>query len=254
MIQLENVNKHFKIGKGRLVQQLEVLSNITFSVGDGEIVSLIGPSGCGKSTLLRIAAGLETRDSGSIAIDGNEISSPGRDRGLVFQAFNLFPWMSVMDNVAFGVHDLPREEQVERAMHYIQLVGLAGFETYHPHQLSGGMQQRVGIARALAIEPKVLLLDEPLANVDSQTGEVLIDEFLKIFEETKKTVIYVTHDIDEAIYIADKSVVLSSRPGQIRDVLEIKLPKPRWKYDVRAMPEFGALRSKLRQSLRLGTR
>jgi NitT/TauT family transport system ATP-binding protein len=251
MIRLDKVNKSFAVGKGKTVQQLIVLNDISFSVGDGEIVSLIGPSGCGKSTLLRIAAGLESRDSGSIAIDGNEITAPGRDRGLVFQAFNLMPWMSVLDNVAFGIHDLPREEQLARATKYIGLVGLTGFETYHPHQLSGGMQQRVGIARALAIEPKVLLLDEPLANVDSQTGEVLIDEFLKIFDTTKKTVIYVTHDIDEAIYIADKTVVLSARPGRIVEVFDVNLPKPRWKHEVRAMPEFGVLRSKLRQSLRL---
>lgn len=251
MIRLDRVSKQFLIHRSKFQTELKVLSAISFDVNDGEIVSLIGPSGCGKSTLLRIAAGLEFQDFGSIIIDGKEVKGPGRDRGLVFQAFNLFPWMTVNENVAFGLHDLSKEEQTRRVKEYIDLVGLSGFEDYHPHELSGGMQQRVGIARALAIEPKVLLLDEPLANVDSQTGEVLIDEFLKIFQKTRKTVIYVTHDIDEALYIADKTVVLSARPGMIKEILTVNLPKPRWEHDVRAMSEFGILRSKLRQALRL---
>lgn len=228
-----------------------VLEDISFSVKDGELVSIIGPSGCGKTTFLKIIAGLEPKTKGSIRLNGKEISSAGKDRGLVFQTFNLFPWMNVQENVEFGLYELSPKERSERSSRFINLVGLVGFEKYHPHELSGGMQQRVGIARALAIEPEVLLLDEPLANVDAQTAEKLIDEFLKIFEITKKTVIYVTHNMDESIYASDRIVVLSARPGRVKEIYEVNLPKPRWKYEIRSLPEFAALRYKLRDSLGL---
>jgi len=250
MIDLDRVSKDFIVHQ-KEARQLAVLRDISFKVNEGEVYAVIGPSGCGKTTLLRIIAGLEEKNSGSIRINSDEVSGPGRDRGLVFQTFNLFPWMTVRQNVEFVLYDLASEERDARVKRYIDLVGLSGFEDYHPHQLSGGMLQRVGIARALSIEPNVLLLDEPLANVDSQTAELLIDELLKIFEKTRKTAIYVTHNMDEAIYVADKIIVLSQRPGTVMDVIDVNLPKPRWLYDVRGLPEFAALRSKLRRFLGL---
>jgi NitT/TauT family transport system ATP-binding protein len=251
MIVVNGVSKSFNIQRSQETKQLEVLKDVTCNVVDGEVFSIIGPSGCGKTTLLRIIAGLEIKDEGSVRIDDKEIAGPGSDRGFVFQTFNLFPWMSVRENVEFGLYDLPPEQRSKRVNRYIELVGLSGFENYHPHQLSGGMQQRVGMARALAVEPKVLLLDEPLANVDSQTAESLADELLKIFSETQKTVIYVTHNIDEALYISDRVAVMSPRPGTIRFIEEVNLPKPRWESDVRVMPEFGKLRSRLKSSLQV---
>lgn len=251
MIKLEGINKTFVTSSGKGFSTLSVLEDISFEVNDAEVVAVIGPSGCGKTTLLRIVAGLEGKDSGSITIDGQEIVTAGPDRGLVFQTFNLFPWMTIRENVEFGLLDLPQQERTAKSSQYIEMVGLNGFEKYHPHQISGGMQQRVGIARALAIEPKVLLLDEPLANVDAQTAEGLIDEFLKVFDATKKTVIYVTHNMDEAVYVSDRIVLLSPRPGRIAEIYETSLPKRRWETDVRASPEFTSLRSKLRKGLGL---
>jgi NitT/TauT family transport system ATP-binding protein len=251
LITVGHVSKSFKVFNSKKPTQLDVLEDISFSVSGSEIVSVIGPSGSGKTTLLRIIAGLESQSSGSISIDGKEITGPGTDRGLVFQTFNLFPWMNVQENVEFGLFNFTKEERAKRAQQCISMVGLSGFEKYNPHQLSGGMQQRVGIARALAINPKVLLLDEPLANVDAQTAENLADEFLKVFEETMKSVIYVTHNMDEAIYVSDRIVVLSSRPGRVVEIYDVNLPKPRWSNDVRATMDFGVLRSKLRRSLGL---
>ncbi|MGI0080167.1 MAG: ABC transporter ATP-binding protein [Nitrososphaerales archaeon] len=251
MIRIEGISKSFLTYSKRMASTLSVLEEISFSVNEAEVVSVIGPSGCGKTTLLRIIAGLESKSSGSINIDGKEITGAGPDRGLVFQTFNLFPWMTVQQNVEFGLLHLTPEEREGRAKRFINMVGLSGFEKYHPHKISGGMQQRVGIARALAIEPKVLLLDEPLANVDSQTAEKLVDEFLKVFDQTGKTVIYVTHNMDEAIHVSDRIVVLSARPGRIQQIYDVKIPKPRWQYDTRSSPEFAALRSKMRVSLGL---
>jgi len=254
LIEVAGVSKSFRRNGSGKQTELAVLENISFTVEDGEVVSIIGPSGCGKTTFLKIVAGIESKTRGSIRLDGREISSAGKDRGLVFQTFNLFPWMNVQENVEFGLYELAVEERTKRSSHFINLVGLRGFEKYNPHQLSGGMQQRVGIARALAIEPEVLMLDEPLANVDAQTADNLIDEFLKIFETTKKTVIYVTHDMDEAIYVSDRIVVLSSRPARVKEIYEVNLPKPRWGHDVRSLPEYSALRYKLRESLGLASK
>lgn len=251
MIKLNGVSKSFDLQESKTPKTLQVLQDISLNVDKGEILSVIGPSGCGKTTLLRIIAGLETKTEGTITIEDQEVTGPGPDRGLVFQAFNLFPWMTARENIEFGLLDLPKEERDDRVKRYIDLVGLSGFEDYHPHKLSGGMQQRAGIARALAIEPKVLLLDEPLANVDSQSAEVLLGEFLKIFAATGKTVIYVTHDMDEAIYISDRIAVLSSRPGRLLGITDDTLPKPRWQSDIRLMKEFGLLRTELWKSLKV---
>ncbi len=248
MLEVESLSKSFHVSSK---ESLTVLDDISFTVDKGEVVSIIGPSGCGKTTLLRIVAGLEEKDSGSIKVDGREITGPGKDRGLVFQTFNLFPWMTTGQNVEFGVLDLRPEERKRRTEKYIKLVGLSDFAAYHPNRLSGGMQQRVGIARALSIEPDLLLLDEPLANVDAQTAETLLDEFLKIFQETGKSVVYVTHSMDEALYVSDKVLVLSARPAKIIEVVHLDFPKPRWEHDVRSLPEFGANRSKLRKLLGL---
>lgn len=252
IVRIEQVSKSFP-SRRKEIGKLQVLKDISFRVHSNEVVAVIGPSGCGKTTLMRIIAGLEQKDSGSITINGKEVTSAGPDRGLVFQTFNLFPWMTVRDNVEFGLQKLDPSEKLEISQRFIKLVGLEGFEMFHPHELSGGMQQRVGIARALAIDPAVLLLDEPLANVDAQTAEKLIDELLKILQETMKTTIYVTHNMDEAIYSSDRIVVLSPRPGTVKEIYDVNLPKPRYEHDVRSLPEFGHLRSKLRKALGLAS-
>jgi NitT/TauT family transport system ATP-binding protein len=248
MLEVQSLNKRFTVSEH---ESLTVLQDISFSVDKGEVVSIIGPSGCGKTTILRVIAGLEARDSGSVKVDGKEVTGTGKDRGLVFQTFNLFPWMTALENVEFGLLDLKPEERKKRAEHYLHLVGLSDFESYHPNRLSGGMLQRVGTARALAIEPEVLLLDEPMANVDAQTAETLLDEFLRIFQATGKTVIYVTHSMDEALYVSDRVLVLSARPARIIEVVNVGFPKPRWEHDIRSMPEFGSNRSRLRKLLGL---
>lgn len=248
-VEVKDVKKSFQLTREK--ETLQVLDGISFSVGQGELISIIGPSGCGKTTLVRILAGIEKPDSGSIMIDNAEVTGPGSNRGVVFQTFNLFPWMTIEQNVGIGILDVPEEERKQRVEAYLTMVGLQGFENYHPHQLSGGMQQRVGVARALALEPKVLLVDEALANVDAQTAEQLMDQLLQVFSKTKKTVIFVTHNMDEAIYMSNRIVVLAKRPSKVIQVLEDSLPVPRWERDVRVMPEYGQLRTTLRKSLGL---
>lgn len=248
-VEVRDVSKSFEGSKQQ--EPLQVLDGISFSADQGELISIIGPSGCGKTTLVRILAGIERLDSGSIKIDNTEVTGPGPNRGMVFQTFNLFPWMTIEQNVAIGILDLPEEERKQRVDTYLAMVNLQGFEKFHPHQLSGGMQQRVGVARALALEPKVLLIDEALANVDAQTAEQLMDHLLQVFAKTKKTVIYVTHNMDEAIYMSNRIVVLTKRPSKVIQVMEDSLPLPRWESDIRAMPEYGQLRTTLRKSLGL---
>ncbi|MDE1858096.1 MAG: ABC transporter ATP-binding protein [Thaumarchaeota archaeon] len=248
-VEVNDVKKSFQMSRQK--ETLQVLDGISFSADQGEVVSIIGPSGCGKTTLVRILAGIEKQDSGSIKIENHEVTGPGSNRGMVFQTFNLFPWMTIEQNVGIGILDLPEEERKKRVETYLAMVNLQGFEKYHPHQLSGGMQQRVGVARAMALEPKVLLVDEALANVDAQTAEQLMDQLLQVFAKTKKTVIYVTHNMDEAIYMSNRIVVLSKRPSKVIQVLDDELPTPRWEKDTRAMPEYGQLRTTLRKSLGL---
>lgn len=206
---------------------LTVLDDISISVGSGEFLCIVGPSGCGKTTLLRIIAGLEKADSGEILIDGIETNEPSPRKGMVFQEFALFPWRTVIKNVEFGIEQLPEDERKKIAREYIKLVKLDGFEDKYPHELSGGMKQRVAIARALAPDPEILLMDEPFGALDAQTRNLLQVELLEIWEKTKKTIIFVSHNIDEATYLGDRVIVLTSRPGRIKSIHQIELGRPR---------------------------
>lgn len=219
------------------------IDDFTFEVKDGEFVCILGPSGCGKTTLLRIIAGLEQKTSGEMLLNGREVSGPGSDRGMVFQEFALMPWRSVRRNVEFGleVKRTPYEEKWKTGQHYIELVGLKGFEEFRPNELSGGMKQRVGIARALANNPEILLMDEPFGALDAQTRNLMQKELLRIWTETRKTVIFITHSVDEAVFLADRVVVLTTRPSKVKDIFEIKIPRPR----DRADPEFLNLRKRI---------
>src|SRR5215475_9526535 len=205
------------------------VSNASLDIQRGTFVTIVGPSGCGKSSLLLSIAGLIQPAGGCVRVNGHLVAGPGRDRAVVFQDFALMPWRTVLENVRFGL-ELQRwrgEDLTERAARYVELVGLKGFEHYHPHQLSGGMRQRVGIARALAVDPEILLLDEPFGSLDAQTRDQMGSELLAIWEQNKKTALFVTHGIDEAIFLADQIVVMAKNPGRITDVISVDLPRPR---------------------------
>lgn len=208
---------------------MEALHNINLSIEENEFVCFIGPSGCGKTTLLRIIAGLEEPSSGTVTLAGDPIKGPGPERGMVFQEYSLFPWRTVLDNVAFGLElkGVPAAERQARGRQYLKMVGLERFEARYPHELSGGMKQRVAIARALVNDPRALLMDEPFGALDAQTRNIMQSELLRIWEEKRKTVVFVTHSVDEAIYLADRIVIMSARPGRIKDIIEISLPRPR---------------------------
>ena len=205
------------------------LAEVSLSIPDGEFVTIVGPSGCGKSTLLMLIAALLRPTAGSVRLDGRVVTAPGSDRALVFQDFALMPWRTVLDNVRFGLelHRWAGEDLTARARRYVELVGLKGFEHYRPHQLSGGMQQRVGIARALAVDPEILLLDEPFGSLDAQTRDEMGSELLTIWEQDKKTALFVTHGIDEAIFLADQIAVMAKNPGRITEIITVDLPRPR---------------------------
>jgi len=234
---------------------MPVLDDLSLAVADLEFVAIVGPSGCGKSTLLRIVDGLIPPDSGTIRLNGALVNGPGHGRGMVFQSFDLFPWRTAIGNVEFGLEmkNLPRAERRARARRWIELVGLQGFENSYPHQLSGGMQQRVGIARALAIEPEVLLMDEPFGALDVQTRDLLQDELLAIWQRERKTVLFVTHSIEEAIYLADRVLISTPRPARIERVLDIPFDRPR-REDMKSDPAFVELRREIWQSLKRGVR
>lgn len=205
------------------------LDAMSFTVGSGEFVCLVGPSGCGKTTLLNCLDGLRPVSSGQILVDGRPVSKPGPDRAMVFQSPSLMPWRNVLSNVLYGLESqgVPGAQAAERAKKMIELVGLAGFESYHPGELSGGMQQRVNLARALVIEPEVILLDEPFAALDAQTRELMQAELLRVWRVTKKTAVFITHQISEAVYLADRVIVLSSRPGRVKAIVDVDIPRPR---------------------------
>jgi NitT/TauT family transport system ATP-binding protein len=250
-VEVRGVNKSFPKQAGDGV--LKVLNEVTFTLEAGTFACLVGPSGCGKSTLLRIIDGLIAPDSGDVLIGGDPVRAPSLDRGFVFQQFNLLPWRTVMGNVEFGLENLGVEkgERRRRAEEVVKLVDLEGFERYYPSQLSGGMQQRVGLARALAIEPTILLMDEPFGSVDDQTRMLLQDELLKIWEKSQKTVIFVTHDIEEALFLGDSIVVMRARPSQISRVLEVPFGRPRTD-EIRGSPEMGRLKQEIWEELRSG--
>jgi NitT/TauT family transport system ATP-binding protein len=221
---------------------LEVLRDISVTINDGEFVALVGPSGCGKTTFLRIVSGLEAAEGGTISVDDTVVTGPGRDRGFVFQSDSLLPWRTVLDNTIVGLELAGRigAADLERTRKLLSLVGLAGFESYFPRQLSGGMRQRVNLARALAIDPKILLMDEPFSALDAQTREIMQSELQRIWEEGRKTVLFVTHQIDEAVFLADRVLVFARRPGRILEDVRIALPRPRT-LSTKREPAFVAL-------------
>ena len=239
MLEIDHLRKTFP----KEDEEMVAIEDFSLAVQNGEFVCLLGPSGCGKTTILRIIAGLETLTSGSIKLDGREVVNTGPDRGMVFQEFALFPWRNVRKNVEFGleIKKVPPIERKEIGQRYIDLVGLKGFEDYLPKKLSGGMKQRVGIARALANDPEILLMDEPFGALDAQTRNQMQKELLRIWSETKKTVVFVTHSVDEAVYLADRVVVLTARPSRIKEIFKVEHPRPR----DRANPEFIALRKRI---------
>jgi len=222
------------------------LADVSMDVADNSFVTLVGPSGCGKTTLLRVIDGLIAPDAGEVLIDGRK-PVPGPDIGVVFQSFRLIPWMTVAANVAFGldINRLRDGTRQERVDHYLALVGLTRFAGAYPNELSGGMKQRVALARALATEPSILLMDEPFASIDAQTRGLMQFELMRIWAERKGVVVFVTHSVDEAILLADKVMLMGTRPGRILEVFDVNLPRPRWNYDVRARPEFIELRTLL---------
>jgi len=216
-------------GLGKTFGELQVLLGIELAVARGEFIALVGPSGCGKTTFLRIVAGLEPASSGQVLLDGRVVSAPGGDRGFVFQSDSLLPWRTVFANAIIGREIAGQVGPAERArtMELLKLVGLEGFEQYHPRQLSGGMRQRVNLARALAIDPQILLMDEPFSSLDAQTREIMQTELMRIWEEGRKTVLFVTHQIDEAVFLSDRVLVFARRPGRLRESVAIELPRPR---------------------------
>jgi NitT/TauT family transport system ATP-binding protein len=249
-VNLVNVSKRFTLRIDGKLHDVRALDRVSFSVHDGEIVALIGPSGCGKTTALRIAMGLETASGGKVTVDGSEVKGCGHDRGMVFQFAELLPWLTALQNVMFGLEmkGVRGAELRATATRYLNLVGLGASLNRRPHQLSGGMKQRVGIARALAIDPKVLLMDEPFGALDAQTRETMQAELLDVHARTKKTILFVTHDLDEAVLIADRIVVLKS--GRVQEIMQVPLPRPRPDLGVvRGTPEFADTRYRIWRAL-----
>ncbi len=247
-LSIQGVSRTFDTGKGKRTQ---ALLPVDFEVNDNDFVTILGPSGCGKSTLLRIVAGLERPSTGRALLDGRPVQGPGADRGMVFQSYTLFPWLTIAQNICFGLRErgMGAAEQKERSDYFMAKVGLRGFENHYPKQLSGGMQQRTAIARALANDPKILLLDEPFGALDNQTRVLMQELLLGIWESARKTVLFVTHDIDEAIFMANRVAVFSARPGRIKSDIAVNLPHPRH-YTIKTSPEFMDLKARLTEEIR----
>ncbi len=250
---VDNIHKTFFKPVKNDVVGIPALNGISFSVAAGDFVSVIGPSGCGKSTLLRIVDGLIRPDQGRVLVDGQAVNGPGPDRAVVFQYFGLYPWRSVLRNVEFGLElkGMPRRHRRDIALSKIAQVGLHGFENHFPHELSGGMRQRVGFARALSLDPEIILMDEPFSSVDEQTRELLQEQLLELWRETRKTILFVTHSIDEAVYMANRVVVMAARPGRIVEDIAVDLPRPRTGA-MRTLPRFGEIRSHAWELLKQG--
>jgi len=228
VIESKGISKVFK-ASSRAERDVRALESVSFMVGNGEFACLVGPSGCGKTTLLRIIAGLEQPTGGAVLLDGQLVVAPGPDRGMVFQEFALLPWRTVAENVELGLEIQGVDYETSRKVvdHYVGLVGLRGFENKYPRELSGGMKQRAAIARSLANDPRVLLMDEPFGSLDAQTRNIMQEELLEIWSKTRKTIVFVTHSVDEAVYLADRIVLLTARPALVREIFEVRLPRPR---------------------------
>jgi NitT/TauT family transport system ATP-binding protein len=247
-ITFDNVGKVFR-ARGAAVTALD---GISFDVSAGEFLVLVGPSGCGKSTLLDLLGGLGTPTSGRILVDGHPVTGPGLDRGVVFQQYALLPWRTAQGNVEFGLEakGLPRRQRAARAREFLHLVGLHGFADRYPHELSGGMKQRVAIARSLAFDPDILLMDEPFAALDAQTRDSLQDELLRIWQRTGKTIVFITHGIDEAVYLGQRVAVMTSRPGRIKKIVDVAITDRTATEDLRSAPEFARYRHEIWSLLR----
>jgi len=245
LISLRHVGKSFKDGEVRAIE------DISFDVRPGEFVSLVGPSGCGKTTILRLINGLITPDEGEVRVMG-AAPEPGPDLAMVFQSARLMPWRTVAGNIEFALalRGLNRKERQDRALALLGAVGLRDFANAYPHELSGGMQQRVGLARALSVEPKVLLMDEPFAALDAMTREVLRNELLQMWSERRMAIVFVTHDIEEAVLLSQRIVLLRPRPGRVDEIVDVDLPEPRWQKDPRPLPAFIEMREHLWNRIR----
>jgi NitT/TauT family transport system ATP-binding protein/sulfonate transport system ATP-binding protein len=249
-LRTEQISRTFPARAGH--PPTRALEPTDLTVGDNDFVTILGPSGCGKSTLLRIIAGLDRPTAGRVILDGCEVTGPGAERGMVFQSYTLFPWLTVRENIAFGLRErgVPQAERCKIADAFIHRVGLTGFERHWPKQLSGGMQQRTAIARALANDPKILLLDEPFGALDNQTRALMQEMLLGIWERDQKTVLFVTHDIEEAIFLGSRVIVMSARPGRIKADIPVNLPHPR-SYRIKTTTEFVTLKERLVEEIRV---
>ncbi|EKF64721.1 ABC transporter ATP-binding protein [Serratia plymuthica] len=249
-----NVRNVSRIFTGPHGEQTQALLPVDYQVQENDFITILGPSGCGKSTLLRIIAGLDSPTQGEVWLDGQRVEGPGADRGMVFQSYTLFPWLTVEQNIRFGLQErgIGVAQQKERSDYFINKVGLRGFERHFPRQLSGGMQQRTAIARALANDPKILLMDEPFGALDNQTRVMMQELLLNIWEASRKTVLFVTHDIDEAIFMANKVAIFSARPGRIKTEVPVNFPHPR-DYTLKTSPEFMAIKAQVTEEIRSET-
>jgi len=246
-LQVRGLTKVFKTRR----EEILALDNVDINIADNEFVTLVGTSGCGKSTLLSIVAGLQQETSGEVLVDGESVRGPGRDRGVVFQAYTLFPWLTARKNVEFALRgeEMSRAERSEKANELLALVGLEKFADAHPNELSGGMQQRVAIARALSYKPQILLMDEPFGALDALTRQLMQELLTEVWEQHRLTVLFVTHDVEEAVYISDRVIVMTNRPGRIKTEIKVDLPRPR-RYEMVGSPEFGALYGEVLESIR----
>jgi NitT/TauT family transport system ATP-binding protein len=250
MIRVQGLSKTFgSSGNGDMC--VLALSDIDFEVRDNEFVTVIGPSGCGKTTLLRIIAGLIPYNQGEVSIDSRGVTGPGPDRAVVFQSFALMPWTDVLGNITFGldVRGVPRSESEGKAKELIKLVGLEGFERRFPKELSGGMQQRVGLARALAVNPQILLMDEPFGALDEQTRRLLQEQLLQLWERERKTVLFITHSMEEAVMLGDRVMLMTPRPGRVKEMIEVPLKRPR-SHNIEKSPAFVEIKEYLWENLR----
>jgi NitT/TauT family transport system ATP-binding protein len=248
VIQIKGIGRRFQTRDGGA---FEALRDVTFDVRDKEFFSILGPSGCGKTTLLKMIAGLVRPSEGKVVINGREVTGPGDERAMVFQHFVLLPWADILTNAGFGLEmrGMSRRESRDRARPFLDRVGLSQFGEHYPHELSGGMQQRVGLARALAVDPDILLMDEPFGALDAQTRQLMQEDLVRIWEGNQKTVVFVTHSMDEATYLSDRVLIMDTQPGRVRELIDIPLPRPRDE-SVRRSPMFSELTTHMWHELR----